>query len=424
MAKKSAKAKQIKKQTQSQKPTQAQADKKEEAKKANAAANPAQSENAAEAGREKAKKNVFALGKAFWVAIAILAILLIISLVVLSIRLFDYTKKDDYAVSLKSNMDSKLDIFSVDYSNASGEITVSGADGAKVIAPGTDVEYTVRLRNTDKVAIDYDLAPQVEIISEHELPIVIRLLDYNDNYLVGDAKTWVTLEALNGISQSATLEQGESAEYIFQWKWPFESGDDAYDSFLGNSSVNENISVSIAFTVHAEANTSLEYNGGFWGSGAGDTFVGVLFFILLLAAIILLIIAIFRQRIPKEIIVEVPIFKTVEVPVPMPTPKPKAEPKPEPKPPVKIRVPKVEGKMAYINIDALHKHFRSGERVTLGKLKEKGLVSADTKQYRVLAKNGSHLDKALIIEAQSVSSTAREYIIKTGGQVIITRAEE
>ncbi|MBQ9746678.1 MAG: uL15 family ribosomal protein [Clostridia bacterium] len=404
MAKNNAKIRQTKKPTENNKI-------KEEAKKTSAAPSAADGEN----GKEK--KNIFALGKIFWIAIAILAILLVLSLVVLSFRLFDYAKADDYAVSLKSNMDSKLDVFSVEYSNASGEVTVSGADGEKVIAPGTDVEYTVRLRNTDKVAIDYDLVPEVKIISEYELPIVIRLLDYNDNYLVGDAKTWVPLDALNGISQSATLEKGESAEYIFQWKWPFESGDDAYDSFLGNNSINENISVSIAFSVHAEANTALEYNGGFWGSGSGYTVFGVIFLILLLVAIVLLIISIFKQRIPKEVIVEVPVIKTVEIPVPTPVPTPKSTHTP------RIRVPKISGKMAYINIDVLNKHFRSGEKVTLAQLKAKGLISADTKQYKVLAKNGAHLDKALIVEAQSVSHTAREYIIKTGGKVIITEAK-
>lgn len=237
-------------------------------------------------GREQKARG----GATFWVAIALLVILAICSTVVLSVRLYDYTKTDDRTISLKTNMDEKLDVFSVIYKDASGEVIVEGADGEKVVAPGTAVDYTVRLRNTDKTAIDYDLVPQVEFTSTHKIPIKVRLLDPEDNYLAGDAKTWIDIEELNSIEHSGTLLKGEAIEFLFQWKWPFESGDDEYDTFLGDTVLTEDISIAVSFSVHSAANTDMDVNGGFFGSGAHDNVGLMLFLILLLAAIALLLV--------------------------------------------------------------------------------------------------------------------------------------
>ncbi len=229
-------------------------------------------------------------GATFWVAIALLVILAICSTVILSVRLYDYTKTDDRTLSLKTNMDEKLDVFSVTYADASGEIIVEGANGEKVVAPGTAVDYTVRLRNTDKTAIDYDLVPEVSFSSEHDIPILVRLLDPEDTYIAGDAKTWVEIEALNAIEHKGTLLKGEAIEYLFQWKWPFESGDDAYDTFLGDTVLTEDISIAVSFSIHAQANTDMTVNGGFFGSGAHNNVALLLFLVFILAALILLLV--------------------------------------------------------------------------------------------------------------------------------------
>ena len=131
--------------------------------------------------KKKERKSIFGVGGTFWVAMVILFILLILSLIVLGIRLGQYIHVDNREVMLKSNMDTELDIFSVIYRNDLGEITVEGMDGEKVIAPGTDVDYTVRLRNKDTIAIDYTLIVQVELLatekplSDYEIPLLYRL---------------------------------------------------------------------------------------------------------------------------------------------------------------------------------------------------------------------------------------------------------
>ena len=67
-------------------------------------------------------------------------ILLLLSFVLLGIKLAEYAKIDEREVLLKSNMDAEMDIFSVTYKNATGNIIIEGSDGEKVIAPGSAVE--------------------------------------------------------------------------------------------------------------------------------------------------------------------------------------------------------------------------------------------------------------------------------------------
>jgi uncharacterized membrane protein len=383
--------------------------------------------------KKKERKSIFGVGGTFWVAMVILFILLLLSLVVLGIRLSEYAHVDNRELMLKSNMDTELDIFSVIYKNATGEITVEGLDGQKVIAPGTDVDYTVRLRNKDTIAIDYTLIVQVELLatekplSDYEIPLLYRLLDPEDNYLAGDAKTWADRKTLDGLSHNGTIKRGESAEYLFQWKWPFESGDDAYDTFLGNIA-GEDVGIKVSFTLRAEANTSIGANGGFWGSGLGRAIWWWLFFILLLIAIILLLISIFKRKKkepepepePEPIVIPEPEPEPI-IPIVIPEPEPEPEPVPPPPPPKPKKKEGFVGKMEYINIDVLDANFEHGDRITLRVLKEKGLIDPKTKQMKILARNAATLEKSFIVETQGISAEARKYIIAAGGKVIITK---
>lgn len=356
--------------------------------------------------------------KTFWSAIAILAILLIISIVVLSLRLHDYTKKDEHAVSLRSSMDESLDVFNMEYKNDSGEITVKGHEGEKIIAPGTDVEYTLRLRNTDNVALDYSFTPNLKYTSEYELPIVVRLLDSEDNYVIGNETTWVALDDIGDAKCSGTLMKNETAEYVFQWKWPFESGDDKYDSFLGEATFEGDIGVELSFGLHAETNTTVTANGGFASSPSGKITLIVVIFLLLAAAITLLIIHIIlkieAKKNEKPTIVEVPVVKIIEKIIEVPVMVAATATK------VKEAKPSFTGKMAHVNIDTLEKTFKSGSRITIGALKNKGIVPKSAKQIKILARSSASLTKVFVVETQGISKHAEEAIKNAGGRVIIT----
>lgn len=348
--------------------------------------------------------------KCFWVAIALIAILLLASIVILSLQIVEYAQADNRAVALKTNMSDAIDVFSIHYENEQGDITVKGSNGEKVVAPGTDVSYTIRVRNADRFAIDYFLEPRLEFSSEYKLPLLVRIIDPDDNYILGSATEWATLEELNQVSHKGTLEKSESAEYVFQWMWPYEGEDDLFDTALGGSDVD--IGLSVSFELGAVANTEINANGGLVPSGMAKNIGLLLAAIILSVVCVLLILSVIKR----------------DKPVPVPVPEPVVIPEPEPEPvvitpPVILPVPAREafsGKLAYINIDTLDEHFRSGETISLAILKEKHLVPGDTKRIKILARNGYSLNKAFIIQAQGISAAARSMILRAGGQVEIT----
>lgn len=205
----------------------------------------------------------------FGIAVTLLSMLTITSTVLLSVRLYEFTKIDDREISLKTGLVEDIQLFNVEYQNESGEITVSGADGQQVIAPGASVEYAIRLRNKDTVAINYELVSAMEFTSEFDIPLMIRLIDNDENYLLGSPSEWVPITALSEVNDTDTLVIGDSAEYVFQWKWDYE-GDDAYDTLLGNTASEQDIGLAVTFSVTASANTNIGINGGFMKSGLGE----------------------------------------------------------------------------------------------------------------------------------------------------------
>lgn len=228
--------------------------------------------------------------------LVILIILTVISAVLLGFRLSEYVKTDGRELLLQSDLDAELEIFSVQYENERGEVTVSGAGEKKVVAPGTAVSYTVRLRNADKTAVDYFLIPRASLSGGHPIPIDVRMLDYDGNYVIGSASEWVGIGDIRDVCAQGTLAKGEATEYIFEWKWDFEAGRDEYDTFLGTLAGKEELALSLNFELRAEANTDIGTNGGFMRSGIGDIFSAGLAFLLLLASVLLLTVYLVKKR--------------------------------------------------------------------------------------------------------------------------------
>lgn len=374
-----------------------------------------ESEDAAENEANESKKIVLAnIRKIFWVAIAILVLLLIFSIVVLAARMYKYAKLADDGRILNIAADSveNFDIFSAEYKNDSGEITVESANGDSVIAPGTGTEYTIRIRNKDDVAIDYEFDPAVEYVGDVKFPIEVRLISPNEEYLIGSAKEWGTFDDFNNFTLTATLPKGEVDEYELQWRWLFENDNDEQDTALGNMG-SDSAAIKVGLALHSEANLSAEANGSFFAPGVEDTLRIWIFFILLLIAIILLILSVLRRK-EKEaeaVIVYVP------TPVPTPVPEPVVVSVPQPKQRKKAKG--FVGKMEYINIDTLVEHFNSGDKITMKILKEKGLIDSETTQMKILARSDMVLEKAFHIETQGISAQARQKVIAAGGSIKI-----
>ena len=366
-----------------------------------------------ESSKDKSKKTTLAkVQKIFWIAICILVFLLLISLVVLSSLMYEYIKiaDDDRTIKIVADEVEKFDIFSAEYKNGSGEIFIQSHNGDKVIAPGASTEYTIRIKNDDKVALDYSFKPIVNKKGP-EIPIQVRLITPDQEYLVGDAKTWGTFDDLVDIDYTATIAKNAVHEYELEWRWLYESGNDEYDTLLGNLP-SGSVSIDVGMELHSAVNLSGKANGTWLDYGVEGILIAIIFFILLLIAIILLIISIIRRK-EKE-----PEPQVVFVPAPEPP-----APEPEPYVPVPITNKKKAkgfvGKMEFVNIDTLVECFNSGDTISLKILKEKGLVDPRANQVKILARGDDKLNKVFHIETQGISAQARKKVIEAGGTIKI-----
>ena len=201
---------------------------------------------------------------------------------------FDFQVSDDKQVW---STDTQIDIFKASYDNETGEITVqsAGANGQastatgktgsaanntsidKLIAPGTSNSYTFAVKNTGQKKADYKIWVETRISDNVEtLPLQTRMAGRN-KWLAGGDDTWTGAMGLNGVSDKGQLAPGKSTSYTLYWQWPFEQGDDEYDTFLGNLAAEEDVTYTIAIhTLASDAEASD-------GTGAGSNKNGGLF---------------------------------------------------------------------------------------------------------------------------------------------------
>lgn len=146
---------------------------------------------------------------------------------------------------------TQIDLFRTAYENAQGAQTVKSESGSKVIAPGTENSYTFSIRNTGNVALNYSLSLQGTLaVSEKTIPLQFRLR-CGDQWLVGAADRWSSLEELDAYSGASTLNPEKQDEYRLEWQWPYE-GTDTADSRLGSVSLNADAQFRMTVTTTAE----------------------------------------------------------------------------------------------------------------------------------------------------------------------------
>ena len=154
----------------------------------------------------------------------------------------------------KFHMEAEEEIFKFSY-DETGEITVSGgaANTDKLIAPGTSNLYQFTLANTGDTALDYIMTMEAYVTgTDFSIPVNVSVWDYTNKYLLGSADSKVDVMELNTVNESAELGAGRYAVYNLEWEWPFERGDDEYDTMLGDLAVDEDLVLHVVIRTVAE----------------------------------------------------------------------------------------------------------------------------------------------------------------------------
>ena len=170
---------------------------------------------------------------------------------------------------IKWEKHTKVDIFKTSYKNGQGEVTVKSNNGDKVFAPGTETSYRFTAQNTGNMAVDYTidfdftLTVGGELMDLKGFPVAVRLKKTsNGEYLIGDKKTFVAVEKAIIPTHADLLGAYSYETYELEISWAFESGNDEYDTFLGNLSAEKEVWLTMNLDFYASESLDATAQGG------------------------------------------------------------------------------------------------------------------------------------------------------------------
>ncbi len=198
--------------------------------------------------------------------------------------------------------DTQVEIFKLSYENGEANITVQSSDGEKVFAPGTENSYIFKLKNTGNVALDYTVDIDAYVTpADVTIPVVSRINRYDGKWLVGEKESYVDISTLDTASDRATLGAGKYTYYTLDWNWPFESGNDEYDTLLGNlAAAGEDITLTIVIKTTAEEDYTETGSPGITPPQTGDLNYEQIWLIMGVSSAVLFVVMIVAQKSDKR----------------------------------------------------------------------------------------------------------------------------
>lgn len=246
---------------------------------------------------ETKKKEKKHRGTGLVILLIIFLILFLLTSIILGSRLYDLATRDQYTVDLgMGEPEGTIELFRIEYSNEKGEVTVQGVNADNVVAPGTTVDYDIRLRNNDDVVIDFMMTPTVEFLTDDAVPVEFKVIDSYGNYILGSETEWITPAEMNELHHKGSIHPGEVFTYHVTWRWVFEidEGQDSYDTYLGNE--NGEIFPGVAVRINTDsmanpylATKDITHLTHLRGNSFGCCWCCYLVWLLLLVVILLLV---------------------------------------------------------------------------------------------------------------------------------------
>ncbi len=219
-------------------------------------------------------------------------------------KLSDDPKLEVYDENVVWSTHTDIEIFKVAYENGELVTTVNSFNNTdKVIAPGTENDYTFTLHNTGTKSLKYRFYVDAYFENtEYTIPVEAKMYDYTGKYLCGSADEWRPVLELDPIVENGNLSPDHIADYTIQWRWPFERTDgegldanDEFDTMLGNLAASgESLELHIIIRTEAEVSDG---GGGTPNPPTGESAsIPVLAAVSLIALVFIIILAAWKKK--------------------------------------------------------------------------------------------------------------------------------
>ncbi len=158
----------------------------------------------------------------------------------------------------------------------------------KIISPRAFGTYSFKIENRANFPLSYALSIKEENIAG--IPIVFRLRDGDEKYLIGDNNTWIPINALSEIF--GELKERKNIIYTLEWKW--DSENDFQDTLIGIAA-REGIEYTLTLNIESKQ-IGPEVIPSFPSTGESSPFTLWLYFVVATGAILFIIGRAFRSE--------------------------------------------------------------------------------------------------------------------------------